>query len=101
MEVFRARWGILGSIGWTYLICALIYVFTRDNLKYLVPIWIAFVIICILGSRMNEDFGGTAILSLPKPNFYNEMLGILHIGNGALPAFTMGGVIFSLVSTKY
>ena len=99
--VFRARWGILGSIGWAYLVCALIYVFTRDRLKYLVPIWFVFVIICILGSRMNQDWGGTAILSLPRPNFYNDMLGILNIGNGARNAFTMGGVILSLVSTKY
>jgi hypothetical protein len=100
-EVFGARWGILGTIGWTYLLCALIYVFTRDRLKYLVPIWVVFVIICILGSRMNEAWGETAILSLPHPNFYNDMLGILHIGNGAIPAFTMGGIILSLISTKY
>lgn len=98
--LFAARWGILGSIGWAYLVCALIYVFSRDRLKYLIPVWIAFVIICILGSRMNEVWGGAAILELPRPNFYNEMLSILHIGNGALPAFTMGGVIFSLLSTK-
>ncbi|MDH6358245.1 DUF5009 domain-containing protein [Parabacteroides sp. PF5-9] len=99
--VFAARWGILGSIGWTYLLCAFIYIFTRDRLKYLIPIWIVFVIICILGSRMNETWGSEAILSLPRPNFYNEMLNILHIGNGALPAFTMGGIILSLISTKY
>ena len=99
--VFGARWGILGSIGWAYLVCAFIYVFTRDRLKYLVPIWVVFVIICILGSRMNQDWGETAILSLPRPNFYNDMLGILHIGNGARLAFTMGGIILSLISTKY
>jgi hypothetical protein len=99
--VFAARWGILGSIGWTYLLCAVIYVFTRDRLKYLIPVWIAFVVICILGSRMNELWGGSAILDLPRPNFYNEMLSILHVGNGSLPAFTMGGIIFSLISTKY
>lgn len=99
--VFGARWGILGSIGWTYLLCALIYVFTRDRLKYLIPFWIVFVVICILGSRMNEAHGGEALLTLPRPNFYNEMLNILHIGNGALPAFTMGGIIFSLLTTRY
>lgn len=99
--VFEARWGILGSIGWAYLVCAFVYVFTRDRLKYLVPIWGVFVIICILGSRLNQDWGGTAILSLPRPNFYNDMLGILNIGNGARNAFTMGGLILSLVSTKY
>ena len=99
--VFGARWGILGAIGWTYLVCALIYVFTRDRLKYLVPIWFVFVIICILGTRMNASWGEARILDLPRGNFYNEMLRILHLGNGALPAFTMGGVILSLISTKY
>lgn len=29
------------------------------------------------------------------------MLNILHIDNGALPAFTMGGLIFSILSAKY
>lgn len=99
--VFGAHWGILGSIGWTYLLCAFIYVFTRDRLKYLIPIWFVFIIICVLGSRMNEAHGGTALLALPRPNFYNDFLAILHIGNGALPAFTMGGLIVSLISTKY
>ncbi len=29
------------------------------------------------------------------------MLSILHIGNGALPAFTMGGIILSILSARY
>jgi hypothetical protein len=99
--VFGARWGILGSIGWTYLLCAMIYLFTRDRLRYLVPCWAVFVLICILGSRMNEAHGAEAILALPRPNFYQEALSILHIGNGALPAFTMGGIILSIVMTQY
>jgi hypothetical protein len=98
--VFGARWGILGAIGWTYLLCAFIYVFTRDRLKYLIPVWIVFVIICILGTRMNASWGERAILDLPRGNFYHEMLRILHMGNGALPAFTMGGIIVSLISTR-
>ncbi|GHU57211.1 membrane protein [Bacteroidia bacterium] len=100
-NVFNASWGILGSIGWTYLLCAFIYIFSRDRLKYLIPFWVAFVIICILGSKMNEAHGGEALLALPRPNLYNEMLNILHIGNGALPAFTMGGIILSIISTRY
>lgn len=97
--VFRARWwGILGLIGWTYLVCAMIYVFTRDRFKYLVPIWCFLVLWCILKSRM---LSGDALMNLPRGNFLDEFLGILHIGNGALPAFTMGGILLSLVSTKY
>jgi len=99
-RVFGARWGILGAIGWTYLLCAFIYVFTRDRLKYLVPVWVVFVIICILGTRMNASWGETPILDFPRGNFYHEMLRTLHMGNGALPAFTMGGIIVSLISTK-
>lgn len=100
-NVFMAHWGILGSIGWTYLICAFIYVFTRDRLRYLIATWIVFVLICILGSRMNEASGAAPILPFARPSFYYDMLGILHIGNGALPAFTMGGIILSLISAKY
>lgn len=99
--VFSARWGILGAIGWAYLLCAMIYIFTRDRLKYLVSIWIALVIICILGTPLNDARGGAAILDIPRPNFYNDMLGIFHVGNGALPAFTMGGMILTLINQKY
>lgn len=100
-NLFSARWGILGSIGWSYLLCSMIYLFTRDRFKYLIPLWFVFVFICILGSPMREVYGGKAILQLPRPNFYNDMLDLLHIGNGALPAFVMGGLILSLISVKY
>jgi len=100
-DVFGAHWGILGTIGWTYMLCSLIYMYSRERLKYLVLVWLIFVTICILGSRMNESWGGTAILSIPRPNFYNDVLNILHIGSGALPAFTMGGIILSLITTKH
>ncbi|MDR2916158.1 MAG: DUF5009 domain-containing protein [Tannerella sp.] len=96
---FRSRWwGILGLIGWTYLICAFIYLFTRDRLKYLIPIWLVFTILCIVKSRMRD---GGIILDLPRRNFFDEMLQILHTGKGGLPAFTMGGIILSLFATKY
>ncbi len=101
-DVFGARWGILGSIGWAYLVCAMIYVFTRDNLRYLIPIWVAFVVICMLGTRMNELHGGVAILNFPRGNFYNEFLGsVLHIGSGTGVSFVMGGLIFSLLAARY
>ena len=99
--VFGAYWGILGSIGWTYLVCAVIYFFSRDRLKYLLPIWGVFILICLLGTPLRESFGGEAILTFPERNFYQGMLGILHIGNRALPAFTMGGIILSILSARY
>ena len=99
--VFGAYWGILGSIGWTYLVCAVIYFFSRDRLRYLIPIWVAFILICVTGTPLREEFGGTALLDFPRGNFYDGMLGIVHIGNGALPAFTMGGLILSIVSARF
>lgn len=101
-DIFAARWGILGSIGWSYLVCAMIYLFTRDRLRRLVPILISFVVVCMLGTRMNEVWGGEAILNLPRPNFYNDFLGnVLHIGGGSEVSFVMGGVVFSLLCAKY
>lgn len=99
--VFGAYWGILGAIGWTYLVCAVIYLFTRDRMKHLLFVWIAFVLICLLTTPLREDWGGTAILAFPGGNFLQGMLGVLHIGNGALPAFTMGGIILSVASARY
>ncbi|MDL2247650.1 DUF5009 domain-containing protein [Bacteroides sp. OttesenSCG-928-J23] len=97
--VFQSRWwGILGAIGWTYLICAMIYIFARDRFRYLVPIWVGFILLCVLKSSL-RDAG--PILNLPHGNFFDQFLGILHVGNGALPAFTMGGLLLSLLSTKY
>ena len=79
--VFAARWwGILGLIGWSYLPCALVYVFTRDRLRYLIPVWAALALLSMIG---------------------NDMLGFLHLGSGTLPAFTMGGLILSILSTRY
>ncbi len=28
----KSWWGILGLIGWTYVICAAVYLFTRESL---------------------------------------------------------------------
>ncbi len=100
-DVFAARWGILGSIGWSYLICAMIYLFTRDRLKYLLPVLGSFLLVCILGTRMNELHGGEPLLNFPRPNFYNDFLGVLHIGSGTSVSLTMGGVVLSLLATKY
>ena len=97
--IFRVRWwGILGAIGWSYLICAMTYVFTRDRLKYLVPAWIILILICILKSKTHQ---GMPLLDLPKGNFLDDITSLLHIGNGCLPAYTMGGIILSLLSAKF
>ena len=97
--IFRTSWwGILGLIGWAYLFCAFVYVFTRDRLKYVIPVWAGLILWCILSSGLRD---GGSILNLPRGNFLDSFIGLFHIGNGALPAFTMGGILLSLISTKY
>lgn len=84
-------WGILGSIGWTYLVCASIYLFVRDNTRAIFLIWLAFVALCMVKSSQ----------LIPRESFINGLLNVLSVGNGAKVAFTMGGILFSLIIVKY
>ena len=97
--VLSARWwGILGIIGWTYLLCAVIYLFARDRVKYLAAAWLAFMIVCIL--RANT-IAVNALMNLPPKNFFDELLNVVHIDKGASAAFTAAGMLFSVVWMKY
>ncbi|MDR1782653.1 MAG: DUF5009 domain-containing protein, partial [Dysgonamonadaceae bacterium] len=91
-------WGILGLIGWSYLVCAFVYLFARSRIKYLLTAWIVLIVLCLLKSnaRIGEPF-----LNLPRGNAFDAMLDIFRIGNGAHPALTMGGVLLSTVYVKY
>ncbi|MDR1719272.1 MAG: DUF5009 domain-containing protein [Dysgonamonadaceae bacterium] len=83
--VFRTRWwGILGLIGWTYLICAIIYLFARKKLPVLIAAYICFILLCM--GAANKQLGAFA--------------GILP-GNGCFHAFTMGGLLLSLAIHYY
>ena len=96
---FSARWwGILGLIGWAYVLCAIIYLFARDRVKYLAAAWLAIVLICILRSN---TIAGDALLNLPRANFFDEFLNIARLGNGSSAAFTAAGMLFSVVFMKY
>lgn len=94
--VFMARWGILGSIGFSYVFCALTYILLRQKSMYIVVVWTILVILCIVNTPLREHLGGNALVNIPKPNFYHSFLALFHIGNGVLPAFTMSGLLFSL-----
>lgn len=91
-------WGILGLIGWTYLVCAFIYFFTRDRLKYLIPIFFIFIAWCML--KCNLISTGKPILNLQEGNALDAFAGIFHIDTGAHCALTMGGIITSVIDMK-
>lgn len=91
-------WGILGIIGWNYLLCAVIYLLCRDRLRLLVPIWAIFVAVCAVSTvtRTGEPF-----FNFPKPNLFDTFRDILHIDNGGLPILVLGGMILSVLSVRH
>jgi predicted acyltransferase len=84
-------WGILGLIGWTYLVCSSIYLFVRDKIPRIFFFWLGFVILCMVKSSH----------LIPRESFFNGLLNVVNIGSGAHVVFTMGGILFSLVIVKY
>jgi hypothetical protein len=81
---FQPRWwGILGLIGWTYLLCASIYLYFRKSLTALIIASLSFVTLCIAGSN--------GLLGI-----FNEIIP----GNGCFHAFTMFGLLLSLVFNR-
>jgi predicted acyltransferase len=79
-------WGILGLIGWAYLIASVVYLFTQGKLAGL---WIAFLI-CFSFSVLGE-LGLLDFMSGIRPYVW-------LIDNGATPALALAGV---LVTTYY
>lgn len=43
-------WGILGLIGWTYLVVSVVYLFTRKSLKANVVVALAAILLCVLNN---------------------------------------------------
>jgi len=82
-------WGILGLIGWSYLLCAVAYLFLKNNLILIITAWVFFVIFNL------ADFAG----SLGFLNGIREYVWI--VGSGSMPAFTMAGVAASAIYIKY
>lgn len=77
-------WGILGLIGWTYFLCAIIYLVVRRRLYVQLLVLLAFIILNIAGSNHWLGFFGGVVIS-----------------NGALHGFTMAGIIVSLLFNQY
>ena len=82
-EPFEQKWwGILGLIGWTYAICAGIYLFTRENLWWNVLVWVIFM--------------GLAVLH------HADVVTLSFIPSDmTLHAFGMSGLLTSLLMQRY
>lgn len=81
-------WGILGLIGWAYLISAFIYLFARSNLTVILIGLIFFNLFNVAVFAGWLDF-----LSGIKKYIW-------IVGDGSMPAFTMAGVTASVIYMK-
>jgi heparan-alpha-glucosaminide N-acetyltransferase len=82
----RPHWyGILGLIGWSYLLCACIYLFSKDKLSVL-----AAALVFFLGFNIGVNAGWLDFLEPVKRYIW-------IVGDGSLPALVMGGVVVSVL----
>ncbi|NIJ53953.1 DUF5009 domain-containing protein [Dyadobacter arcticus] len=82
-------YGILGLIGWSYLICAIIYLFAGDNLVGIIAGWLFLILFNL------ADFANMLSFLDPIRKY------VWIVGSGSMPAFTMGGVTASVIYRLY
>lgn len=82
-------WGILGLIGWGYLVTSLVYLGLKENITATALVWLAFVGINILSQLSLLNF-----LSPIKPVF-----GVIIGGN--VPSIVMAGLFVSLLLRRF
>lgn len=87
-ELFAPQWwGILGLIGWTYLVAGVLVVFSQSRILILLAVWIFFCALSIL-----SDAGRVPAFLSFIPD---------AIRDGTLTALTLGGVVTSAVVRLY
>jgi heparan-alpha-glucosaminide N-acetyltransferase len=81
-------WGILGLIGWAYLVCGILYVLVGGRLIPAIFVWLGFNFL--------------SVLSHSAPDMVRFMKIVLDpLGGGAMPALVMGGTVISMVYLFY
>lgn len=78
-------YGILGLIGWSYLLGALTYLLTRDRLTWAIGGWLFFALFNL------ADFAGVLDFLGPVRKY------VWIVGSGSMPAFVMAGVVASVI----
>ncbi len=82
-------WGILGLIGWGYLVSALTYLWLKDNIGAIAVVWAGFILLNILAQTSYTDF-----LNPVKPIF-----GVILDGN--IPSIVLAGLLIGILLKKY
>jgi heparan-alpha-glucosaminide N-acetyltransferase len=88
-SLITSWWGILGLIGWGYLIAALVYLTVRDNILNTTVAFLFFLALNIL-SKLE-------LLNALNP--VKPVLGVIIEGN--VPLIVISGLLISLIIRKY
>jgi len=81
-------WGILGLIGWAYLVNALVYLYSNGNLVIMIFLWLLLNSLSVLSHSE---------LSLNLNGFLSYLSTIL---TGTIPAFTAAGIVATIAFRK-
>ncbi|MEQ9218712.1 MAG: DUF5009 domain-containing protein [Cyclobacteriaceae bacterium] len=82
-------WGILGLIGWGYVVSAFTYLWLKDNIAGIAFAWIGFIALNTLSQLSYLDF-----LNPIKPVF-----GVILSGN--VPSIVLAGLLIGTLLKKY
>jgi len=82
-------WGILGLIGWGYLVTSLTYLVIKDNLILTGIVWLFFILLNVLSQ----------LGMLSVPGFIYSVFGVIL--DGSTPSIVLAGLFFSLILRKY
>jgi heparan-alpha-glucosaminide N-acetyltransferase len=82
-------WGILGLIGWGYLVSALTYLWTKDRLVLIALVWLGFIVLNILAQTSYLDF----------LNPVQQLFGVILDGN--VPSIVLSGLLIGTLLKKY
>jgi predicted acyltransferase len=89
-HIFRFNsWGILGTIGWGYLVAALVYMWFRDSISKA-----SIFVIIFLGLNMLSKLHMLDFLSPIRP-FFGTII------NGNAPFIVLSGMLITLILKKY
>jgi predicted acyltransferase len=81
-------WGILGLIGWAYLVNALVYLYSKGNLAIMIFLWLLLNSLSVLShSELSLNFNGFL-------SYFSTIL------TGTTPAFTAAGIVAIILFKK-
>ena len=78
-------WGILGLIGWAYLVSAVIFTLSENRFAVILFAWLLFNLLCIASHA-----GWISSFRILKTM-------ISPLGDGSMPAFVTGGVLMTML----